>query len=106
MGIIGFMSAREDSLIGAQLKGLPLHIHTNVRLKDAELVNDSPVLRIARPGGVLWGALPGNDWTVFTPNHSTYQPVETASLLVADEASGGLPGTNLISVLRVSTCRD
>ena len=98
------MAPREDSLIGAQLKGFPLHIHTNVRLKDAELKADSPVLRITRAGDVLWGSMPGNDWTVFAPNHSTYEPLEMASLQVDDAlgvGSGGLPSTNLISVLRV-----
>jgi len=99
VGIIGFMAPSEDNLIGAQLKGFPLHIHTNVRLKDAQLNSDSPILRITRAGDVLWGSMPGKDWTVFSPNHSTYEPLETGSLQAEDDANNGL-STNLITVLR------
>ena len=31
------MSPREESLIGAQLRGFPLHIHTNFKLKVEKL---------------------------------------------------------------------
>lgn len=33
VGIIGFAPPGEESLVGAQLKGFPLFIHTNLRLK-------------------------------------------------------------------------
>lgn len=39
----------------------------------------SPVLRVARAGGVYQGPLPGDDWTVFTANHTTYEPVAWGS---------------------------
>lgn len=41
--------------------------------------NDSPVLRITRGGETLYGPMPGNDWTVFAPNHSTYEPLITGN---------------------------
>ena len=39
--------------------------------------------------------MPGKDWTVFAPNHSTYEPLATGSTY-----EGGL-SSNAISVLRV-----
>lgn len=33
VGIIGFIPPSEESLVGAQLKGFPLFIHTNLKLK-------------------------------------------------------------------------
>jgi len=33
VGIVGFAPPGEESLVGAQLKGFPLFIHTNLRLK-------------------------------------------------------------------------
>jgi len=44
----------------------------------------SPVLRVARAGGVYQGPLPGDDWSVFTANHTTYEPVAWGS-----NSSGG-----------------
>lgn len=35
----------------------------------------SPVLRVTRAGGVYRGPLPGDDWSVFDANHTTYEPV-------------------------------
>ncbi|XP_076169765.1 N-deacetylase and N-sulfotransferase sfl isoform X2 [Ptiloglossa arizonensis] len=34
VGIVGFAPSGEESLVGAQLKGFPLFVHTNLRLKD------------------------------------------------------------------------
>jgi heparan sulfate N-deacetylase/N-sulfotransferase NDST2 len=50
VGIVGFMSASEETLVGAQLKGFPLYVHTNLRLRDASLNPSSPVLRLTRAG--------------------------------------------------------
>lgn len=63
---------------------------------------DSPVLRITRAGDVLWGPLPGNDWTVFSPNHSTYEPLAMGTVRSLEDGSnyGGLT-SNMITVLRV-----
>lgn len=79
VGIIGFMKPSEETLVGAQLQGFPLFIHTNLRLQDASLNPKSPILRMVRSGETAWGVLPGEDWTIFKPNHSTYEPLEWAA---------------------------
>ncbi|KAJ0179766.1 hypothetical protein K1T71_004357 [Dendrolimus kikuchii] len=78
VGVVGFATPGEETLVGAQLKGFPLFMHTNLRLKDATLNSASPVLRLARAGETAWGALPGDHWTVFRANSSTYEPVAWA----------------------------
>lgn len=47
--------------------------------KDAALNAASPILRLTRAGETAWGALPGDDWTIFSPNHSTYEALSWAS---------------------------
>ncbi|KAK6621633.1 hypothetical protein RUM43_006861 [Polyplax serrata] len=79
VGIIGFIPPSEESLVGAQLKGFPLFIHTNLKLKDAALNAASPILRLTRAGETAWGPLPGDDWTIFSPNHSTYEVLSWAT---------------------------
>ncbi|XP_074040411.1 N-deacetylase and N-sulfotransferase sfl [Leptinotarsa decemlineata] len=79
VGIIGFIAPEEETYVGTQLKGFPLFIHTNLKLKDAALNAASQILRLTRAGETAWGELPGNDWTVFQPNHSTYEPLEWAN---------------------------
>ncbi|XP_043071313.1 bifunctional heparan sulfate N-deacetylase/N-sulfotransferase [Drosophila grimshawi] len=78
VGIVGFVSPSEETLVGAQLRDFPLFVHTNLRLRDASLNPGSSVLRLTRAGETAWGALPGDDWAVFQHNHSTYEPVEWA----------------------------
>ncbi|XP_039293526.1 bifunctional heparan sulfate N-deacetylase/N-sulfotransferase [Nilaparvata lugens] len=79
VGIVGFVAPTEETLVGAQMKGFPLLIHNNLRLKDAALNAGSPILRLTRAGEVAWGPLPGSDWTVFSPNHSTYESLAWAN---------------------------
>lgn len=38
VGIVGFVSPSEETLVGAQLRNFPLYIHTNLRLRDARYV--------------------------------------------------------------------
>ncbi|XP_017843705.2 bifunctional heparan sulfate N-deacetylase/N-sulfotransferase [Drosophila busckii] len=78
VGIVGFVSPSEETLVGAQLRDFPLFVHTNLRLRDASLNPSSSVLRLTRAGETAWGALPGDDWAVFQHNHSTYETVEWA----------------------------
>lgn len=78
VGVVAFATPGEETLVGAQLKGFPLFMHTNLRLKDATLNPASPVLRLARAGETSWGALPGDHWAVFRANSSTYEPVAWA----------------------------
>lgn len=49
----------------------------------------SQILRLTRAGETAWGNLPGDDWTVFQANHSTYEPLEWAHLDDAHHADGG-----------------
>ncbi|GLG95440.1 Bifunctional heparan sulfate N-deacetylase/N-sulfotransferase [Gryllus bimaculatus] len=79
VGVVGFHPPSEETLVGAQLRGFPLFIHTNLRLKDAALNAASPILRLTRAGETAWGPLPGEDWTIFSPNHSTYEPLAWAT---------------------------
>ncbi|XP_044268588.1 bifunctional heparan sulfate N-deacetylase/N-sulfotransferase isoform X1 [Tribolium madens] len=78
VGMIGFITPEEETFVGSQLKGFPLFIHTNLKLKDAALNAASQILRLTRAGETAWGELPCNDWTVFQANHSTYEPLEWA----------------------------
>lgn len=69
-----------------------------------KLKADSPVLRITRGGETLWGPLSGDDWTVFAPNHSTYEPLATSAIQsYEDDASYGGHHSDLITVLFVSS---
>lgn len=84
VGIIGFVVSSEETLVGAQLRNLPLYVHTNLRLRDASLNPASPILRLTRAGDTAWGPLPGSDWAVFQHNHSTYEPLEWAQKNILD----------------------
>ncbi|XP_039769640.1 bifunctional heparan sulfate N-deacetylase/N-sulfotransferase 4 [Ornithorhynchus anatinus] len=75
VSIIGFHKANENSLSSMKLKGFPLHLYNNVALKDCFVNPRSPLLHITKAPWVEKGPLPGEDWTIFQFNHSTYQPV-------------------------------
>ncbi|XP_035387276.1 bifunctional heparan sulfate N-deacetylase/N-sulfotransferase 2 [Electrophorus electricus] len=79
VGVVGFFKANENSLLSAQLKGFPLFLHSNLGLRDYRINPAAPLLYVTRPNEVEQGPLPGNDWTVFQSNHSTYEPVLLAS---------------------------
>ncbi|XP_048399755.2 bifunctional heparan sulfate N-deacetylase/N-sulfotransferase 1b [Stegostoma tigrinum] len=84
VGIIGFFKANENSLLSAQLKGFPLYLHSNLGLKDCSINPKSPLLYITKAKEVEKGFLPGDDWTVFQSNHSTYEPVLLAKTKSAE----------------------
>uniref|UniRef100_A0AAR2IZ45 Bifunctional heparan sulfate N-deacetylase/N-sulfotransferase 1 n=1 Tax=Pygocentrus nattereri TaxID=42514 RepID=A0AAR2IZ45_PYGNA len=90
VGIIGFFKANENSLQSAQLKGFPLFLHSNLGLRDCSVNPKSPLLLITKALEVERGPLPGDNWTVFQSNHSTYEPVLLARGRVAE--AGGPPG--------------
>ncbi|XP_041124099.1 bifunctional heparan sulfate N-deacetylase/N-sulfotransferase 2-like [Polyodon spathula] len=79
VGMIGFFKANENSLLSAQLKGFPLFLHSNLGLRDYRINPTAPLLYVTRANEVEQGPLPGDDWTVFQSNHSTYEPVLLAS---------------------------
>ncbi|GAB6028457.1 hypothetical protein CHUAL_002617 [Chamberlinius hualienensis] len=99
VGVIGFAPQQEMSLIGAQLKGFSLYKRTNMAVKDCQLNPKSAVLRVTRAGETAYGRLPGDDWTIFEANHSTYIPVAWAK-------SANLPSStnsdnpNLVTVIQ------
>ncbi|XP_072873927.1 bifunctional heparan sulfate N-deacetylase/N-sulfotransferase 4 isoform X2 [Chlorocebus sabaeus] len=75
VSIVGFHKANENSLPSTQLKGFPLNLFNNLALKDCFVNPQSPLLHITKAPKVEKGPLPGEDWTIFQYNHSTYQPV-------------------------------
>nr|XP_048282435.1 bifunctional heparan sulfate N-deacetylase/N-sulfotransferase 2 isoform X4 [Myodes glareolus] len=91
VGIIGFFRAHEHSLLSAQLKGFPLFLHSNLGLRDYQVNPSAPLLHLTRPSRLEPGPLPGDDWTIFQSNHSTYEPVLLASHRTAELPVSG-PG--------------
>uniref|UniRef100_A0A6Q2YG17 [heparan sulfate]-glucosamine N-sulfotransferase n=1 Tax=Esox lucius TaxID=8010 RepID=A0A6Q2YG17_ESOLU len=84
VGIITFHRANQNSPPLLKLRGFPLLLRTNQVLRDASVTSHSPVLHLTRPG-TDHGPLPGDDWTTFTSNHSSYQ-----ALVQARPREGGL----------------
>jgi len=70
-------------------------------LKDAALNAASPILRLTRAGETAWGGLPGEDWTIFSPNHSTYEPLAWATRNTMEFMSEEISRTPLPTVLQV-----
>nr|XP_034969221.1 bifunctional heparan sulfate N-deacetylase/N-sulfotransferase 4 isoform X2 [Zootoca vivipara] len=89
VSIIGFHKANENSLSSTKLKGFPLHLYNNAALQNCLVNPQSPLLHITKAPRVEKGPLPGEDWTIFQYNHSTYQPV----LLTEFQASKPFPVT-------------
>lgn len=87
VGVIAFTYPTEDTLIQAKVKGFPLYVHTNLALKDYEINARSDILRMTRAGEINYGFLPGDDWVVFVPNHTTYEPLSFAKTQSAEVVS-------------------
>ncbi|XP_069782692.1 bifunctional heparan sulfate N-deacetylase/N-sulfotransferase 4 isoform X6 [Narcine bancroftii] len=102
VGIIGFHKANENSLLSSQLKGFPLNLHTNLALKDCYINPRSPLLHITKAKEIERGPLPGEDWTVFKFNHSTYQPV----LLAKPRMTENVPHQVTDEVLQATVVQD
>ncbi|NXY89010.1 NDST4 sulfotransferase, partial [Alcedo cyanopectus] len=99
VSIIGFHKANENSSPSASLKGLPLHLYNNVALKDCVVNPQSPLLRITKAPRVEKGPLPGEDWTVFQFNHSTYQAVLLTELQSSRPPPAALPRAALYATV-------
>ncbi|NWX60535.1 NDST4 sulfotransferase, partial [Promerops cafer] len=99
VSIIGFHKANENSSPSIRLKGLPLQLHNNVALRDCVVNPQSPLLRITKAPRVEKGPLPGEDWTVFQFNHSTYQPVLLSELQPARPTPATLPRAALYATV-------
>ncbi|XP_010786253.1 bifunctional heparan sulfate N-deacetylase/N-sulfotransferase 2-like [Notothenia coriiceps] len=92
VGVIGFFKANENSLLSAQLKGFPLFLHSHMGLRDYRINPNAPLLFITKPNQVEQGPLPGDDWTIFQSNHSTYEPVLLASTMSSEALAHFGPG--------------
>ncbi|XP_063776282.1 bifunctional heparan sulfate N-deacetylase/N-sulfotransferase 4-like isoform X1 [Pseudophryne corroboree] len=90
VSIIAFHKATENSLPSTKLKGFPLVLYNNVALKDCFVNSNSPLLHITKASTVEKGPLPGEDWTVFQYNHSTYQPVILSELQTQEQHENSL----------------
>ncbi|CAN8209562.1 unnamed protein product [Coccothraustes coccothraustes] len=99
VSIIGFHKANENSSPSSRLKGLPLQLYNNVALRDCVVNPRSPLLRITKAPRVEQGPLPGQDWTVFQFNHSTYQPVLLGELQPARPTPAALPRAALYATV-------
>ncbi|XP_051869755.1 bifunctional heparan sulfate N-deacetylase/N-sulfotransferase 1b isoform X1 [Pristis pectinata] len=102
VGIIGFFKANENSLLSAQLKGFPLYLHSNLGLKDCSINPRSPLLYITKAKEMEKGFLPGDDWTVFQSNHSTYEPV----LLAKTKSAEKIPHMEVDAALHTTVVQD
>ncbi|XP_064005930.1 bifunctional heparan sulfate N-deacetylase/N-sulfotransferase 4 isoform X2 [Pogoniulus pusillus] len=99
VSIIGFHKANENSSPSTKLKGLPLMLYNNVALKDCVVNPQSPLLHITKAPRAEKGPLPGEDWTVFHFNHSTYQPVLLTELQTSRPPPAALPKAALYATV-------
>ncbi|XP_061441260.1 bifunctional heparan sulfate N-deacetylase/N-sulfotransferase 4 [Rhineura floridana] len=99
VSIIGFHKANENSLSSTKLKGFPLHLYNNVALQDCLVNPQSPLLHITKAPRVEKGPLPGEDWTVFQYNHSTYQPVLLTEIQASKPFPASLPKVSLYATV-------
>uniref|UniRef100_A0A671X287 [heparan sulfate]-glucosamine N-sulfotransferase n=1 Tax=Sparus aurata TaxID=8175 RepID=A0A671X287_SPAAU len=106
VGIIGFFRSTENSPPLLKLRGLPLVLRTNQALWDCCVVSSSPLLHLTKPGTDR-GALPGEDWTSFSSNHSTYHAVLHARAKEgAGAGSGDNPGPGFSLGLQATVVQD
>ncbi|KAJ6634115.1 hypothetical protein lerEdw1_014138, partial [Lerista edwardsae] len=99
VSIIGFHKANENSLSSTRLKGFPLHLYNNVVLQDCLVNPQSPLLHITKAPRVERGPLPGEDWTIFQYNHSTYQPVLLTEFQASKPFPASLPKVSLYATV-------
>ena len=102
VGVIAFTYPTEDTLIQAKVKGFPLYVHTNLALKDYGINTRSDIIRMTRAGETDHGFLPGDDWVVFVPNHTTYEPLAFAKTQSAEvvSLSYSIEESNYITVVQ------
>lgn len=107
VGIIGFYRSTENSPPLLKLRGLPLVLKTNQALMDCCVVSSSPLLHLTKSGSDR-GPLPGEDWTSFFSNHSTYQAVLHARARegAPGAGSGDNPGPGFSAGLQATVVQD
>lgn len=84
VGIIAFAGPSLDHEYSSQVGNFPMVMDQKLILKDLSLNKNSPVFHITKSEVTLKGILPGEDWTVFRSNHSTYQPIAQAKTSTQD----------------------
>uniref|UniRef100_K7FKF2 Bifunctional heparan sulfate N-deacetylase/N-sulfotransferase 1 n=1 Tax=Pelodiscus sinensis TaxID=13735 RepID=K7FKF2_PELSI len=98
VGIIGFFKANENSQLRVcdppSLGGLA---HSRCGLSPGR-----PTRTAWRPSEVEKGLLPGEDWTVFQSNHSTYEPV----LLAKTKSAESIPHLSVDAALHTTVVQD
>ncbi|XP_064871774.1 bifunctional heparan sulfate N-deacetylase/N-sulfotransferase 4-like [Oncorhynchus nerka] len=103
VGIITFHMANQNSPPLLNLRGLPLLLRTNQALRDASVMSRSPLLHLTR-AETDRGPLPGDDWTTFSSNHSSYQAV--VQTRPREGGSGDNPVPGLSRGLRATVVLD
>ena len=79
IGVIAFTPSRDETAnYSSQVGNFPLYIDQHLSLKDLSLNPASNVFYITRTEATLKGPLPGDDWSVFRTNHTTYQALARA----------------------------
>ncbi|XP_071510608.1 bifunctional heparan sulfate N-deacetylase/N-sulfotransferase 1-like [Diadema antillarum] len=84
-----------------QIRQYPLFVDKHVRLKDPIFNQSSGIPRITRANQRFVGNLPGNSWTTFRTNHSTFVPVMEARVAVPQQ---NLPLFNASGASESRTC--
>ncbi|PIK52841.1 putative bifunctional heparan sulfate N-deacetylase/N-sulfotransferase-like [Apostichopus japonicus] len=84
VGIVAFTGPSLDNEYSMKVGNFPLVMDKKMTLKDLSLNSESPVFHITKTKRTLSGILPGEDWTVFRSNHSTYQSIALAKTRTQD----------------------
>jgi len=86
-----------SDLVGfVQVKDFPLFVHSKLSLRDYYVSSESPVARVIRPDMTYVGNIPGDSWTVFIFNHSTYMPVSHARLVASHQRTSGAQLSDIV----------
>ena len=81
VGMIFFVKPHDEYLTSSEhLVDFHLTVQYNVGIRDYRLNSNSYVWRILKPGEVIEGPLPQDNWVVFHTNHSTYEPLAYAEI--------------------------
>lgn len=80
VGIIGFMSRKDETQKSVPIKGYPLVKLNNLTISDYEVLRTSQILKMTKSGILNRGPLLGQNFTVFQSNHSNYAHITNAKI--------------------------
>ncbi|KAK3588977.1 hypothetical protein CHS0354_043147 [Potamilus streckersoni] len=81
VGMIFFVSSPDEFGIEFErIPDYPLLLQYNLAIKNYRLNMVSDVWRIIRPGELIEERMPDDDWTVFHPNHTAFEPLAYAQI--------------------------